>query len=233
MERVLACVDLSEYASPVCQLAGWTASRLGLPVELLHVVQRPGAVAERHDLSGAIGLGVKADLLEELTRLEARARGSRSSAAGRCSPWPSNGCARRGPRRPRSSTVTAAPLRRRARGRCRRCAVDGQAAPAPSSPRGISAPGSSGWCGGRVGGRLLVASRAFEAPSGRSVLAFDGSPARRALERCAGSRRSADLLRSRVVAGRSRAGGLGRLGASVVRGLAHRAPGLRSRLWRT
>jgi len=41
-----------------------------LPVELLHVVQRKDAVAARHDLSGAIGLGVKGDLLEELTRLE-------------------------------------------------------------------------------------------------------------------------------------------------------------------
>lgn len=37
---------------------------------MLHVVQRKDAVTARHDLSGAIGLGVKSQLLEELTRLE-------------------------------------------------------------------------------------------------------------------------------------------------------------------
>lgn len=70
METILAAVDASSYANSVCELAAWAAKRLELPVELLHVVQRKDAVAERHDLSGAIGLGVKSTLLEELTRLE-------------------------------------------------------------------------------------------------------------------------------------------------------------------
>lgn len=70
MDHVLACVDTSAYAASVCDLAAWAAKRLDLPVELLHIVQRKDAVAERHDLSGAIGLGVKSTLLEELTRLE-------------------------------------------------------------------------------------------------------------------------------------------------------------------
>lgn len=70
MEHVLACIDASAYAAQVCDLAAWASRRLRLPVELLHVVQRKDAVAARRDLSGAIGLGVKTALLEELTRLE-------------------------------------------------------------------------------------------------------------------------------------------------------------------
>lgn len=70
MENVLACIDASSYAASVCDLAAWASRKLELPIELLHVVQRKDAVAERHDLSGAIGLGVKSSLLEELTQLE-------------------------------------------------------------------------------------------------------------------------------------------------------------------
>lgn len=71
MQHILACIDASAHAAGVCDLAAWASKRLELPVELLHVVQRKDAVAERRDLSGAIGLGVKTDLLEELTRVEA------------------------------------------------------------------------------------------------------------------------------------------------------------------
>jgi len=70
METVLACIDASTYANSVCDLAAWASKRLQMPVELLHIVQRKDAVAERRDLSGAIGLGAKSGLLEELTRLE-------------------------------------------------------------------------------------------------------------------------------------------------------------------
>lgn len=69
MENVLAAIDASAYATSVCGYAGWAAKRLSLPVELLHVVQRQDAVTARKDLSGAIGLGVKSDLMEELVRL--------------------------------------------------------------------------------------------------------------------------------------------------------------------
>jgi len=70
MQHILACIDASAYANSVCDLAAWAFKRLALPVELLHVVQRRDAVAARHDLSGAIGLGVKTNLMEELVRLE-------------------------------------------------------------------------------------------------------------------------------------------------------------------
>ena len=70
MQNILACIDASAYANSVCHLAAWASRRLELPVELLHVVQRRDAVAARHDLSGAIGLGVKTRLMEELVELE-------------------------------------------------------------------------------------------------------------------------------------------------------------------
>lgn len=70
MTKILACVDASAYAPSVCDLAAWASRRLSLPVELLHVVQRVDAIAQRHDWSGAIGLGAKTDLLQELTGLE-------------------------------------------------------------------------------------------------------------------------------------------------------------------
>ena len=71
MEHVLACIDASTYANSVCDLAAWSSKRLQMPVELLHVVQRSDAVSSRGDLSGAIGLGVKTNLMEELVQLEA------------------------------------------------------------------------------------------------------------------------------------------------------------------
>ncbi len=70
MKRILACIDASSYAASVCELTAWAATRLEASVELLHVVRRKDAVAARKDLSGAIGLGVKSELLEELTRID-------------------------------------------------------------------------------------------------------------------------------------------------------------------
>lgn len=69
MESILATVDVSTYAESVCRYAGWASRRLELPVELLHVVQRQDPVTARRDLSGAIGLGVKGNLMDELVRL--------------------------------------------------------------------------------------------------------------------------------------------------------------------
>src|SRR5690625_4128443 len=70
MTRILACLDASPYAQSVCKLAAWAAHRLSASVDLLHVVQRKSAVPTRNDLTGAIGLGVKSELLEELTQIE-------------------------------------------------------------------------------------------------------------------------------------------------------------------
>lgn len=70
MKRILACIDASSYAGRVCDLTAWVAKRSGSSVELLSVVQRNNAAATRNDLSGAIGLGVKSSLLEELTKID-------------------------------------------------------------------------------------------------------------------------------------------------------------------
>lgn len=70
MNRILACIDASSYAGNVCDISAWAAGRLEAGIEILHVVQRADAVAARNDLSGAIGLGVKSSLLEELTRID-------------------------------------------------------------------------------------------------------------------------------------------------------------------
>ncbi|MFK7791834.1 MAG: universal stress protein [Devosiaceae bacterium] len=70
MKRILACIDASQYAARVCDYTAWAAKRLDASVELLNVIQRSNAAASRNDLSGAIGLGVKSSLLEELTQLD-------------------------------------------------------------------------------------------------------------------------------------------------------------------
>ena len=68
--RILACLDLSQYATSVTDYAAWVSGRLGEGVELLHVIQRRDAVAKRKDLSGALGLGAKSNLMEELVSIE-------------------------------------------------------------------------------------------------------------------------------------------------------------------
>lgn len=70
MSQILACLDSSAYADGILDLAAWAANRLDQGVELLHVIQRDDSVAERHDHSGAVGLGAKSKLLEELASLD-------------------------------------------------------------------------------------------------------------------------------------------------------------------
>lgn len=187
MDHILACIDSSAYAAPVCDLAAWAARRLERPVDLLHVVQRKGAVAERHDLSGAIGLGVKGDLLEELTRLdEADARlqveRGRALLAAAEKRLEAAGVAGIDVLH-RHGGIVETILEREAdarvvvigkRGAGHEFATDHIGSKIERVVRASSKP-------------ILIASRAVEAP--RSVvLAWDGSPAaRRALERCANS----------------------------------------------
>jgi nucleotide-binding universal stress UspA family protein len=69
MDRILAAIDPSLYASSVVDHAAWVAGRLNASVELLHVIQRTDAVTARHDRSGALGLAAKSGLMEELVRI--------------------------------------------------------------------------------------------------------------------------------------------------------------------
>jgi len=70
MFKLLACIDLSQYAPSVCDHAAWVATRLNGSVELLHILQRKDSMTARQDLSGALGLGAKSSLMEELVNIE-------------------------------------------------------------------------------------------------------------------------------------------------------------------
>ena len=70
-QKIIALVDGSVYAASVCDHAAWIARRTGAPVELIHVLGRR-ETPERQDLSGAIKLGARTALLEELAALDAQ-----------------------------------------------------------------------------------------------------------------------------------------------------------------
>lgn len=67
--RIVALVDGSIYSESVCRHAAWLAGHLSVPVELLHVLGRR-ETSETGDLSGAIGLGARTALLNELSELD-------------------------------------------------------------------------------------------------------------------------------------------------------------------
>jgi len=72
----MACIDRSPYAESVCDFAAWSAQRLTAPLSFLHVLDATsGNVPGDRNLTGAIGLGAREDLLERLSHLdEERAR---------------------------------------------------------------------------------------------------------------------------------------------------------------
>jgi nucleotide-binding universal stress UspA family protein len=70
-QKIIALVDGSIYSASVCDHAAWIAERTGAPVELIHVLGRREA-PEQTDLSGAIRLGARSKLLEELAELDAQ-----------------------------------------------------------------------------------------------------------------------------------------------------------------
>lgn len=78
--RILALVDGSTYSESVCHHAAWAASRLGAGVDLLHVLGR--REAPTGDLSGALHLGARTALLDELVGFD-RARARRAQTEGR------------------------------------------------------------------------------------------------------------------------------------------------------
>ncbi|TVR64354.1 MAG: universal stress protein [Gemmatimonadales bacterium] len=73
---VLACIDDSPYVGAICDFAAWSAERMTAPLTFLHVLDATsGNVPGSRNLTGAIGLGAREELLEELAELdEARAR---------------------------------------------------------------------------------------------------------------------------------------------------------------
>lgn len=71
MTHIFACIDGTPAQTAVCDAAAWASSGTGLPVTLLHVLEK-NAFEGESDLSGAIGLGCRELLLEELAELDHR-----------------------------------------------------------------------------------------------------------------------------------------------------------------
>ncbi|WP_442891331.1 universal stress protein [Congregicoccus parvus] len=71
MPNILVCTDGSAYASSVYDHAAWAAQRLGASIHVLHLVDPHHETVSSADLTGAIGLGAKSALMEELVQLEA------------------------------------------------------------------------------------------------------------------------------------------------------------------
>jgi nucleotide-binding universal stress UspA family protein len=70
-DKIIALVDGSIYSESVCHHAAWIAQHTAAPVELIHVLGRREA-PEKADLSGAIRLGARTRLMEELAELDAQ-----------------------------------------------------------------------------------------------------------------------------------------------------------------
>ncbi len=80
-DKIIALVDGSIYSESVCHHAAWIAQRTEASVELFHMLGRREA-PEKTDLSGAIRLGARTKLMQELAELD-EARGKLISHRGR------------------------------------------------------------------------------------------------------------------------------------------------------
>ncbi|MFQ2317389.1 universal stress protein [Aeromonas caviae] len=69
MTKIFACIDGSPAMTAVCDAAAWAATNTGLPVTLLHVLEK-NEFEGQADLSGNIGLGSREHLLKELAELD-------------------------------------------------------------------------------------------------------------------------------------------------------------------
>ena len=69
MSKVIACIDGSISTHNVCDYAAWFSQALQAPLELLHIIEKPKTQSP-HDLSGALALGGREVLLEQIIKLE-------------------------------------------------------------------------------------------------------------------------------------------------------------------
>lgn len=82
MNTIYACIDGRATTPAVIDWATWAAGRLGAPVELLHVLERPPELPNVGDYSGTIGLGAQEVLLQQLSALDEQ-RSKLAQQAGR------------------------------------------------------------------------------------------------------------------------------------------------------
>lgn len=78
---VLGAIDVSGYAASVAAHAGWAASRLSAPLELMHAIDREAAPVPI-DLTGNLNLGAQEGLLEQMALLDEQ-RGRLAQQRGR------------------------------------------------------------------------------------------------------------------------------------------------------
>ncbi|MFM4936855.1 universal stress protein [Aeromonas sp. 30P] len=69
MTNIFACIDDSPAMTAVCDAAAWASTNTGLPVTLLHVLEK-NEFEGQADLSGNIGLGSREHLLKVLAELD-------------------------------------------------------------------------------------------------------------------------------------------------------------------
>lgn len=69
MDKILTLLDGSAYSESVCHHTAWIAKKLNASVEAMHVLGRREGAAST-DLSGALRLGARSALLEELSSLD-------------------------------------------------------------------------------------------------------------------------------------------------------------------
>ncbi|MDZ7863973.1 universal stress protein [Acidovorax sp.] len=82
MNKVYACIDGLAATAAVIDWAAWSALRLDVPLEFLHVLERDPDRSAATDLSGAIGFGAHESLLGQLSEIDAQ-RGKLAQEAGR------------------------------------------------------------------------------------------------------------------------------------------------------
>lgn len=66
---VLACIDGSSILATVCDYAAWAAATIEAPLRLFHATENSHGQSDG-DLSGAIGVGSRQELMEQLTSLD-------------------------------------------------------------------------------------------------------------------------------------------------------------------
>lgn len=70
MNKVYACIDGQPGTSAVIDWAVWAAQRLAIPLEFLHVLERPPGHVAAGDFSAPIGLSSQEAPLQEITALD-------------------------------------------------------------------------------------------------------------------------------------------------------------------
>ena len=202
MNNILACIDASIYATSIIDYSAWAAKRLEAEIEILHVIQRKDAVAARHDLSGAVGLGAKSALMDELVKID-EAEGKLAQEQGRALLAAAKAHLE-------SAGFTAFKLTHRHGGIVETIVErEADADLLIIGKRGASANFAKGHLGSKVERvvrqstkPVLVASRAFAEPA-TAIIAFDGgASSRKAVSFAATSPLFADIAIHIVMAGR-------------------------------